>query len=248
MLLSAYLITFNEAQYLDQVLRQLQGVDELIVVDSGSTDGTQDIARRHGAKVIHQDWLGFARQRAFACEQCQGQWILSVDGDEILEDGAIEEIRHLIQNTSMNGFGIPRAEVFMGAPMLRARLDPQMRVFRKDKIAWELTRLVHEHMDIEQPTGVTTKKMLHYGNSTIAKNATKINSYSSLKAQQKFNAGKQGSIAKMLLSPVGYFIQHMLTRGYWREGLRGVVFSGLQAYYSFLSEAKLIELRYVADR
>lgn len=84
MLLSVYLITLNESTHLAEVLERLQGVDEIVVVDSGSTDGTQDIARRYGARVVHQDWLGFAKQKAYAMSLCQGEWVLSMDGDEVL--------------------------------------------------------------------------------------------------------------------------------------------------------------------
>ena len=84
MLLSAYLITLNEAEHLDEVLQALRGVDEIVLVDSGSTDATLDLARRHGARIVHQDWLGFSKQKAFAMSLCQGEWVLSMDGDEVL--------------------------------------------------------------------------------------------------------------------------------------------------------------------
>ena len=243
MLLSAYLITLNESEHLAEVLERLQGVDEIVVVDSGSTDGTQDIARRFGARVVHQDWLGFARQKAHAMSLCQGEWVLSMDGDEVLQPGAIDHIRHLIATTPMNGFTIPRHEVFMGRPMTSSRPDQMMRLYRKDKAEWDLVRLVHEHVEVQQPTGRIAPHMIHYGNDTVAKALGKINSYYSLKAQQKLNAGKRGSVAKMLLSPLGYFTRYMLVRHFWKEGLPGLVYAGLQAGYAFLSEAKLLELQ-----
>lgn len=248
MQLSAFLITLNEAERLDEVLERLRGVDEIVVVDSGSTDGTQDIARRHGARVVHQDWLGFARQKAYAMSLCQGDWVLTMDGDELLQPGTIPHIRALIANTSKNGFTIPRYEVFMGRPMLRSRPDPQLRLYRKDKVRWDLVRLVHEHLDIEQPVGQIGPHMIHYGNDSVAKAMDKIFRYSSLKAQQKAEAGKRGSFTKLLLSPIGYFLRFMLVRGYWKEGLAGWIYSGLQAIYAFLSEAKLLELKRSAPR
>ena len=169
MLLSAYLITLNESEHLAEVLERLQGVDEIVVVDSGSTDGTQDIARRFGACVVHQDWLGFARQKAHAMSLCQGEWVLSMDGDEVLQLGAIDHIRTLIASTPMNGFTIPRHEVFMGRPMTRSRPDQMMRLYRKDKAEWDLVRLVHEHVEVQQPTGRIGPHMIHYGNDTVSK-------------------------------------------------------------------------------
>lgn len=243
MFLSAYLITLNEAKHLDVVLGSLKGVDEIVVVDSGSTDGTQAIALAHGAKVVHQDWLGFPRQKNFAMGLCRGDWVLSMDGDEVLEEGAIAHIRSLIANTKMNGFTIPRYEVFMGRPMMRSRPDPQLRLYRKDKVQWELTRLVHEHLDIEQPVGQIAPYMIHYGNDTIAKAMAKSDKYSGLKAQQKAAAGRRGSIVKLLFSPTGYFFRYMLVRGYWKEGLAGWIYASLQSVYAFLGEAKLIELQ-----
>ncbi len=243
MLLSAYLVTLNESAHLAQVLEQLQGVDEIVVVDSGSTDGTQDIARRYGARVVHNDWPGFAKQKAYAMSLCQGEWVLSMDGDEVLQAGTIAHIRALIADTPYNGFSIPRHEVFMGRAMTHSRGDQMMRLYRKDKAEWDLVRLVHEHVEVQQPTSRITPYMLHYGNDTIAKALGKINSYSSLKAQQKFNAGQRGSVGKMLLSPISYFVRYWLLRGYWKEGLPGLVYACLQAGYGLLGEAKLLELQ-----
>ena len=242
MLLSAYLITLNESTHLAEVLERLQDVDEIVVVDSGSTDGTQDIARRYGARVVHQDWLGFAKQKAYAMSLCQGEWVLSMDGDEVLQEGTIAHIRQLIASTPYNGFSIPRHEVFMNRPMTHSRGDQMMRLYRKDKAEWDLVRLVHEHVEVQQPTSRITPYMLHYGNDTVAKAVGKINSYSSLKAQQKHQAGKCGSIGKLLISPLAYFVRYWLLRGYWKEGLPGFVYACLQAGYGFLGEAKLLEL------
>ena len=229
MLLSVYLITLNESTHLAEVLERLQGVDEIVVVDSGSTDGTQDIARRYGARVVHQDWLGFAKQKAYAMSLCQGEWVLSMDGDEVLQEGTIAHIRQLIASTPYNGFSIPRHEVFMNRPMTHSRGDQMM-------------RLLHEHVEVQQPTSRITPYMLHYGNDTVAKAVGKINSYSSLKAQQKHQAGKCGSIGKLLISPLAYFVRYWLLRGYWKEGLPGFVYACLQAGYGLLGEAKLLEL------
>ena len=242
MQLSAYLITFNESRRLAQVLERLQGVDEIVVVDSGSSDGTQDIARGFGARVVHQDWLGFAQQKAYAMSLCQGEWVLSMDGDEVLQEGAISHIRALIANTSCNGFTIPRHEVFMGQAMTRSRPDQMMRLYRKNKAEWDLVRLVHEHVQVQGATGRIAPHMIHYGNDTIEKALGKINRYSSLKAQQNHQAGKRGSIPKMLTAPIAYFLRDLVIRGYWKEGLPGLIYASLQATYGFLGEAKLLEL------
>ncbi|MFV0600365.1 MAG: glycosyltransferase family 2 protein [Brachymonas sp.] len=244
MLLSAYLVTLNESEHLSEVLQRLQGVDEIVVVDSGSTDGTQDIARRHGARVIHNDWPGFAKQKAYAMSLCQGEWVLSMDGDEVLQKGAIVHIRQLIANmTPYNGFTIPRYEVFMGRVMTHCRADQMMRLYRKSNAKWDLTRLVHEHVEVQQPISCITPHMIHYGNNTISKALDKINGYSSLKARQNCNIGKRGSIVKMLVSPLGYFLRYWFLRRYWKEGLPGFIYACLQAGYGLLGEAKLLELQ-----
>ena len=93
--ISVFLITLNEAATLDEVLSAVSQFDEIIVVDSGSTDDTVSIARRHGAKVIHQPWLGFARQKAFAMQFCRNNWCFNIDGDEVVPDTLVEEIQYM---------------------------------------------------------------------------------------------------------------------------------------------------------
>ncbi len=100
--LSAYLITLNEEAHLDEVLSSLAGADEILIVDSGSTDKTLAIAERHGARVIHQPWLGFARQKAFAMAQCRHDWVINLDGDEVLPPGGVEASSGLSSNTPIS--------------------------------------------------------------------------------------------------------------------------------------------------
>ena len=130
----------------------------------------------------------------------------------------------------------------MGQAMTRSRPDQMMRLYRKDKAEWDLVRLVHEHVEVQGTTSRIAPHMIHYGNDTIEKALGKINRYSSLKAQQKHQAGKRGSIAKMLISPLGYFLRYLFIRHYWKEGLPGLIYASLQATYGFLGEAKLLEL------
>ena len=241
--LSAYLITLNEAEHLDEVLSALTGVDEIIVVDSGSTDGTIAIAERHGAKIISHPWEGYSKQKAYAMSLCTGEWVLSIDGDEILLPGSIDEIRKKISHTSCNGFYIKRYEVFMKKAMTKCRGDKMLRIYKKEAAQWDLLRLVHEHIEVAAPIGTLESKMIHYGNDTISKALGKINSYSSLKAQQKKKRNTALAAIKMLTSPAIYFLRYYIFRSYHREGMAGFIYSCLQAGYGFLSEAKIIEIK-----
>ncbi|MFM8552247.1 MAG: glycosyltransferase family 2 protein, partial [Nitrospiraceae bacterium] len=146
--LSVYLITKNEGAHLAEVLASCAGADEVVVVDSGSTDRTLEIARAAGAKVIHQDWLGFARQKDFALKQCQHEWVLNMDGDEILSVGAMPRIREAIACGDAVGYRIARDDEFMGESMSRSHCVPFLRVYRRDQAVWDLERTVHEHIEV----------------------------------------------------------------------------------------------------
>src|SRR5690606_16486459 len=129
--ISAYLITMNEEAHLDEVLASLRGADEIVLVDSGSTDQTLAIAGRHRARIIHQPWLGFARQKAFAMAQCQHDWVINLDGDEVLPPGGIAAIKQAIISHPQCCFAFHRDDYFMGASMRFAKMKHFRKVYQK---------------------------------------------------------------------------------------------------------------------
>lgn len=180
--LSVYLITKNEGTHLSQVLASCDGADEIVVVDSGSTDRTLEIARAAGARVIHQDWLGFARQKDFALRQCQHEWVLNMDGDEILSAGAMPLIRQAIESGRAVGYRISRDDEFMGESMAVSHCRPFLRVYRRDQAAWDLNKTVHEHIEVPGPHPTIRGVIIHHkGYDSVSVYMDKLNRYAALK-------------------------------------------------------------------
>jgi glycosyltransferase involved in cell wall biosynthesis len=236
MLLSAYLITYNEKNKIEDVLLALKGVDEIVVVDSGSTDGTIEIAERLGAKVIHQPFLGYAKQKAFAMSLCAGEWVLSVDGDEVLMPGSIDEIKKIITKTEKNGFKLPRYEVFMGKCFKYAKPHYFLRLYRKDKARWDEDRLVHEHIDVEGKIDKIKIPMIHYGAADIEIFMQKINRYSSLKVTQ--TPDRRVNFISVLFYGLFYFLSYYFLSRYFTGGIKGFIYSCFQGWYGFLTQVK----------
>jgi glycosyltransferase involved in cell wall biosynthesis len=242
MKISAYLITKNEAKYLADVLASLGGVDEIVVVDSGSTDGTIEIARAAGAKVIHQDWLGFARQKDFALKQCQHEWVLNMDGDEILSAGAIPMIRQAIDSGSAVGYRIARDDEFMGESMAASHCRPFLRVYRRDQSAWDLNKTVHEHINVPGPHPTIPGVIIHHkGYDSVTVYMDKLNRYAALKNVMWERAGRGGSAMRVLGAfPLALF-KHLFFRRMICSGPRGFVRAMQDAFYVFLAEAMAYE-------
>lgn len=242
MKLSVYLITKNEGAHLAAVLRACEGADEIIVVDSGSTDGTVGIAREAGAKVIHQDWLGFARQKDFALRQCSHQWVLNLDGDEILSKGAIPAIRRAIRDGSASGYRIRRDDEFMGRSMSRSHCRPFLRVYRRDAARWDLEKTVHEHIEVPGPhpliPGVTLR---HLGYDTVAGYMDKLNRYAALKNVMWERQGRRGSPLRVVAAFPLALLKHLFLRRMALSGCRGFVRAMQDAFYVFLAEAMAYE-------
>ncbi len=242
MKLSVYLITKNEAVHLPAVLAACAGADELVVVDSGSTDATVDIARRAGARVIHQDWLGFARQKDFALRQCAHEWVLNLDGDEILSPGAIPRIRQAILAGDAYGYRIRRDDEFMGESMSRSHCRPFLRVYRRDRAQWDLGKTVHEHIEVPGPHPVIPGVILrHLGYDTVAGYMDKLNRYAALKNVMWERQGREGSLARVLLSFPLALAKHLFLRKMLLSGSRGFVRAMQDSFYVFLAEAMAYE-------
>ena len=242
MRISAYLITKNEAKHLGAVLASLAGVDEIVVVDSGSTDGTIEIARAAGARVIHQDWLGFAKQKDFALRQCAHEWVLNMDGDEILSAGAIPLIRKAVESGRAVGYRIARDDEFMGESMAWSHQRPFLRVYRRDQAAWDLQKTVHEHIEVPGPHPVIDGVIIHHkGYDTVTGYMDKLNRYAALKNVMWEHSGRGGSALRVLGAfPLALF-KHLFFRRMICSGPRGFVRAMQDAFYVFLAESMAYE-------
>tara|TARA_R110002073_G_C9479005_1_gene579906 strand:- start:1031 stop:1843 length:813 start_codon:yes stop_codon:yes gene_type:complete len=249
--ISAFLVTCNEAAHIASVLDALQDFAEIILVDSGSTDGTQEIARAKGAKVVHQDWLGFAKQKNFAMSLCQYDWVINVDGDEILSSEVITHIRKLYEQSEDIAMRLYFEDVFWGEPMSPySGKRSIVRVFRRSQAQYPLDRKVHENLVLAK--GVSTVKVqglvTHFGYGTTELLMQKKNKYSSLKALEKFEKRKRPSLIKLcFIFPLTFVKSYVLQRMFL-SGKRGLVHAHIQAMYAFLKEAKLFEYQQLAGK
>ena len=240
--LSVYLITKNEGAHLAQVLAACAGADEIVVVDSGSTDRTVEIARAAGARVIHQDWLGFAKQKDFALRQCTHDWVLNMDGDEILSAGAIPLIRQAIASGKADAYRLARDDEFMGESMANSHCRPFLRVYRKDQATWDLHKTVHEHIIVPGKHATIPGIMIHHkGYDTVSFYMDKLNRYAALKNVMWEKSGRGGSVLRVLLAFPLAFFKHLFLRRMLFSGVRGFIRAMQDAFYVFLAEAMAYE-------
>ncbi|NTS78907.1 glycosyltransferase family 2 protein [Catenovulum sp. SM1970] len=240
--ISVFIITQNEIAKIEDVIKSVQSLDEIVVVDSGSTDGTVEAAKALGAKVIHQDWLGFAKQKDFALQQCKNQWCFNLDGDEVVPADVLAEIVETVEAQQVDAIRVNFEDIFMGAQMHpKSHKRSIVRVYNKDKISFPLDKHVHENVKVEGTVQRIKGNIIHYGYHSVEQLMLKQNKYSSLGALEKFERGKKASVVKLALVFPLIFFKSMVFRQMWRSGWRGVVHSAIEAMYAFMKEAKLLE-------
>lgn len=193
-MIDVMIITHNEAINLPHCLQALQGwTNKIFVIDSGSTDGTQDLARSFGAEVVHHDWPGYAEQKNWGMENLpfESPWLLIVDADEVitpkLRDQLVELARKPVDDIPENGFFINRLTYFLDRPIRHCGYFPSwnMRFFKRNKGRYE-DRLVHEHIIIDDPIGKIKEPMLHEDRRGLEHYFAKHNRYSTLESRQLF--------------------------------------------------------------
>ena len=193
-MIDVMIITHNEAINLPHCLQALQGwTNKVFVIDSGSTDGTQELAHSFGARVVHHDWPGYAEQKNWGMENLpfESPWLLIVDADEVitpkLRNHLVELAGRPVESVPQNGFFINRLTFFLDRPIRHCGYYPSwnMRFFKRDKGRYE-NRLVHEHIIIDDPIGKIREPMLHEDRRGLEHYFAKHNRYSTLEAQQLF--------------------------------------------------------------
>lgn len=239
--ISAVIITKNEE---DRIARAVQSVgfcNEIIIVDSNSTDKTCKIATDLGAKVVQQPFLGYGAQKNAGFELANELWILSIDADEEVSKALATEITKTISSVNQpSAYSIPRKNYFLGQPLKYGRegKDRLVRLFQKGKASYD-NALVHERMDVAGQIKKLNSPLYHYTYRDLDHAKEKMNKYATLGAKALQNKGKSRSLlAIIMLHPI-YFLKHYLVYGNILNGKIGWTWSKLMASYHTLKYKKL---------
>lgn len=249
MKLSATVITLNEALNLDRCLGGLKKfVDEIVVVDSGSSDETVAIAKKFGAKVLVRKFSNFAEQKNYAMENTSGEWVLSVDADEEITDDLGSEIKVAIENDKYDGYLIGRRNFILGGEIKYSRWSPDRHIWlwKKDKGGWQ--GMVHEEVVVKGDVGLLKNSKIHNQDKTIEEFIAKNNRYSTLEAEKMFEQGQRFSWWKMIYEAAfEWFIRYIYKMGF-RDGWRGLVLAKLMADFKREVWLKLLEREHRGDK
>lgn len=239
---SVYMICQNEEKHIRRALEAVKDFKEIIIVDSGSTDKTLEIAKEYTDRIIYKKWEGEGIQKAFALSQCQNEWILNIDSDEEISKELKAEMVEFMKQDRYVALDIPFHEYNLGRICHRlVRKNTHIRFFKKD-CARYLNTGVHAQVDI---LGGLIKKangtIHHFSDKFIHELVVKNNNYSSLRAEQKSIKNKKSSLLKLIfIFPLVFFKSYILRRSFF-DGTKGFIVAVINAFYAFLKEAKLYE-------
>ncbi|MDH3492478.1 MAG: glycosyltransferase family 2 protein [Acidobacteriota bacterium] len=239
--ISTAIIALNEEENIKTAVRSALWTDEVVVVDSGSTDRTIEICRDLGAHVIEQEWLGFGRQKQFAAEQCANDWILSIDADEEISSSLEKEILELIETGSLEkvaGYLIPRQNEYMGRPIRHSGWYPdyQLRLFDRKQGVWR-DLVIHESVEVSQPGKVHKLKnnILHRTVDSVIDHHRMIGErYAPLGAKQMELDGKRVSVVALVLAGPLTFVRTYFLKLGMLDGLPGFCIAAMAGYHAFL--------------
>jgi glycosyltransferase involved in cell wall biosynthesis len=251
--LSVVIITHNEESNIERTLESVKplvcgGKGEIIVVDSGSTDRTVQIAKSHGAKVFVEEWKGYAAQKNSAIEKATGKWVLSLDADEELEPGLATEISKLLGAPSEQivGFWIPRQNFFLGRWIKHGGYwpDPKLRLFQQGDARFE-DRLVHEDVKLTNgASGRLKHALIHHSYPTVSDYVAHMNRYSSLGAEMAVAKAQQRFLAlDIVFRPALTFIYNYFFRLGFLDGSEGFLLHLNHAIYVSWKYMKVWELQ-----
>jgi glycosyltransferase involved in cell wall biosynthesis len=243
--LSVTIITLNEADHIAAAIDSASWADEIIVVDSGSTDGTLDLARAKGATVATRPWSGYVDQKNYAAGLARHEWIFSLDADERIPAPLATEIRELLATEpSLRGYRVPRVTFHLGRWMRTTDFYPdfQTRLYDRRAARWQ-GRHVHESVAVDGAVGRLKHELQHYSYRDLRDQLERINQYSMLAARQMHEAGRRANLLDLILHPPAAFLRNYVLRRGFLDGTAGLTLSVMNAYSVFLKFAKLWEMQ-----
>jgi glycosyltransferase involved in cell wall biosynthesis len=243
MKLSAIVITKDEERVIERCLRSLAFCDEILVIDSGSTDRTVELARACGATVqVHADWQGFAVQRNRGLALARGEWTLMVDADEWVPERLQQQLLRAVQDPQHAAYRMPRLSSYCGQFMRHGGWWPDhiTRLMRTTKARYE--GAVHERALIDGSVGTLTEPLLHESFRDFEQVLRKMNAYSTTNAEQMVRAGKTGSLAAALGHGLWTFIRSYVLRAGFLDGKLGLMLAISNAEGSYYKQVKAMLL------
>ncbi len=241
--LSVVIIALDAASQIEACLKSAAFADEIVLVDSGSRDETREIALKYGARVIHQDWLGFGRQKQFAVERASHDWVLCLDADERVSEALRASIEEALRAPRFTAYRMPRCNRFMGRWLRHGEGYPDLslRLFDRRFACWS-EDAVHEKVVAASPVGSLRGDLLHESQESLAAYLEKQNRYTSLQAEELHRQGRRVPVGRLMISPLLRFVKFYFFRRGFLDGVPGLVHILIGCFNSFVKYAKLHEL------
>ncbi len=241
--ISVAVIAKNEADRIGRLLKSVSFADEVIVVDSGSSDGTQALCERMGARVVYNEWPGYADQKNFAMEQTTSEWVFSLDADEEVPAALAEEIRKVVRYAApeVHGFSMPRLSRYLGRWIKHGGWypDEKVRLIRRQSGRWRGDGL-HEKLVVDGNVERLSTPIFHHVYRRISDQVKTINRFSDIYAAQRASAG-----SGFVLAGAGHALGKFLECYVWKlgvlDGVPGLIIAMNSAWYVFLKHAKAWE-------
>ena len=245
--LSVTIITLNEEKKIRHALESVKWADEIIVVDSGSTDKTVEICEEYTDKVFHNAWPGFVAQKNYATDMATHNWILSIDADERVTPELAREIKSVLSNPTFDAYAVPRRVFYLGRWINHSGWYPdyKARLYNKKLCRWEGEK-VHEELSVKGKTEYLSGDIHHLTFDNIAHHIKTMNSYTSLAAMEEH--GKSGpSIVHLLIRPPSAFVKSFFLKKGFKDGMPGFIIAVAAACHVFYKYAKLWEQKNIKD-
>jgi glycosyltransferase involved in cell wall biosynthesis len=240
MKITATIITLNEERNVARAIESLRCCDEMLIVDSGSTDRTVELAEKLGARVLEAGWLGYAAQKNRAAEYANHEWILSLDADEALSEALEAEIWNLKKSgPQCDAYTMPRLARYLGRWIYHSGWYPdrKVRLYHRDKAKW-VGDFVHESVQAEGRLGHLQSNILHFTCDSLSEHVKTMDRYTTLAAQELAARKLKVPLSRLIVDPAWTFVKtYFLQRGFL-DGPEGLTIAHMAAFYTFLKYSK----------
>jgi len=236
MKITATIITQDEERNIVRVIESLRCCDEILILDSGSTDRTVELAQNLGARVIEAGWRGYAGQKNWAAEHAAHDWILSLDADEALSEALEGEIWNLKKNgPQFDGYTMPRLARYLGRWIFHSGWYPdrKVRLYHRTKAKW-VGDVVHESVHVEGPVGHLDANILHFTCESLSEHLRTLDRYTTLAAQDLVMRQVPIGLWRLIVDPPWTFIKTYFFQRGFQDGLEGLAIAYMAAFYTFL--------------